>query len=77
MKRKDKIEWLPPELATEYDRLACQLFGSGGKITEKYEKKRGNLFFLFPAGLSRPENWSLHRVIYISPFERIQKINKK
>lgn len=23
------------------------------------------------------ENWSLHRVIYISPFERIQKINKK
>ena len=23
------------------------------------------------------EKWSLHRVIYISPFERIQKINKK
>lgn len=45
MKSKDKIEWLPPHLATEYDRLACQLLGSGGKITEKYEKNEETFFF--------------------------------
>lgn len=45
MKSKDKVEWLPPHLATEYDRLACQLLGPGGKITEKYEKNEETFFF--------------------------------
>ena len=131
MKSKDKDEWLPHKLATEYDRLACQLLGSGGKITEKYEKNEETFFFFsrldylarrigfrsilidrnvfdFVVGtgftktvlrLYLPEekekelstvrvkgflrnqaygkNWSLHRVIYISPFERLQKIVKR
>lgn len=137
MKSKDKVAWLPPHLATEYDRLACQLFSSGGKTTEKYEKNEETFFFFsrldylvreigfrsilidrnvfdfvsgnvieelppwepallrlylpeekekelatvrvkgFLRNQAYGENWSLHRVIYISPFERTQKINKK
>lgn len=61
------------------------LFGTGFTKTvfrlylpEEKEKKLATVRVKgFLRNQAYGENWLLHRVIYISPFERIQKINKK
>ena len=43
--KKNKYSWLPGQLATEYDRLYCQLLSYGEDITSHYEENEEAFFF--------------------------------